>query len=489
MGLVCVAMGFPYFGQISPSLETDGDHMGPVFPRMMASFIFFSFGVFLWRAYVLYALNRHWERCVQPQVQRGSAMSEPLLASSMQVQALVLNTESSISRWERRAVDGLSYFFTAHACVCLALGASCFGLCLAYVQRGWFGKIGSGVFFMMFGIGLWIVAFALRNVAVAIADDRRRFAQTLFSGSCLTACVLYFICNAPGMFPWIFVGFPTIGNVSMSWQRGGGGLVGTVYFVRLFKSRWRADREAEAEVKEDAQEYDRIVEIIHSHDGEKLDELTALCVAANRDAAKLFGSVGQSDFNNPKQSNPADLAVLYGGGYLARLYASALTWSSEFRQVVTKLAVLSGCRLEIPSGREFDGIKMPDRTIEKVCRVYGGRCDRVLDLLRATVVADDVSQMLIVLKALRNCFDKRVSIRRIKNKFDPKCKVKGGFRNVHINLVLKHPDIPEDPGFMCELQIQHREIWQAEQSRIVVVGGVETTPHDRYIQFRNFRAE
>ena len=43
--------------------------------------------------------------------------------------------------------------------------------------------------------------------------------------------------------------------------------------------------------------------------------------------------------------------------------------------------------------------------------------------------------------------------------------------------------------FLCELQIQHRDIFEAEQGRIVELDGRETTPHDRYIQYRNYRAE
>jgi hypothetical protein len=221
----------------------------------------------------------------------------------------------------------------------------------------------------------------------------------------------------------------------------------------------------------------------------------------------LSGKKDDCSFNYPRQSTRTrvmgtskDAAMLrelqshssYSGAYLAYLYVQAAAWSSEFRQIVTKLAVVSGCRLEVPSGREFDGIKHPGRTVEKVCRVYGGHCDRVLDLLRATVVADDVSQMLKAFELLTSGFDERVTVRRVKNKFHHAVRrVKGGFRNVHLNLMLRRPG-SIIPGFICELQIQHREMWEAEgglRSSITVVDGRETTPHDRYIIFRNFRAE
>ena len=65
-------------------------------------------------------------------------------------------------------------------------------------------------------------------------------------------------------------------------------------------------------------------------------------------------------------------------------------------------------------------------------------------------------------------------------------KVKGGFRNIHVNLTLKRPGAPAETGFVCELQIQHREIFDAE-TRTSGDGG--ETPHDRYIAYRNYRAE
>jgi hypothetical protein len=272
---------------------------------------------------------------------------------------------------------------------------------------------------------------------------------------------------------------------------------------------------------------------------------------------------------------------------MASRFAQARAWSSEFRQIVTNLAVKSGCRLEVPSGRDFEGIKDPKRTVEKVCRTYAGRSDQVLDLLRATVVADDLEQMYAVVRLLTETkynsgvikkvngdgtydvmfdsgrrdsavprstihtaggshgssggsaddgdgvllvgdratekFDERVTVYRIKNKFDDAAEVKGGFRNIHVNLMLKHPTGStfcgstccgeERMGFVCELQIQHRKVsssfrlctcrvwqkllidclfcmwaaqmWEAERSS--GVGNLDA--HSRYIEFRNGRAE
>ena len=70
---------------------------------------------------------------------------------------------------------------------------------------------------------------------------------------------------------------------------------------------------------------------------------------------------------------------------------------------------------------------------------------------------------------------------RVKNKYDEAAKVSGGFRNIHFNLLLKQPGSEgARHGFLCELQVQHRDMWDMEQ---------EGNAHDRYIQFRNDRAE
>jgi len=121
----------------------------------------------------------------------------------------------------------------------------------------------------------------------------------------------------------------------------------------------------------------------------------------------------------------------------------------------------------------------------------------LFDLLRATIVADDVTQIHTALKLLHwhaplKPFDERISMCRVKNKFAPKAKVSGGFRSIHVNLLLRRPNWkPTEPGFVCELQIQLRDIWDQEKSSIrpASSGGHDTTSHDRYIKFRNYRAE
>ena len=169
------------------------------------------------------------------------------------------------------------------------------------------------------------------------------------------------------------------------------------------------------------------------------------------------------------------------------------------------MALLSGCRLEVPAGRTFEGVKKPERAIQKACRAYGGRCNLLLDLLRATLVADDAASMLKAMQLLDEPFDDRLSIRRVKNRFQNGNEGAGGFRNLHVNIVLspsKHSwcssentvDTSWDPAFVCELQIQHKQLWDAEQAadreEIDENGNtIVCTAHDRYIAYRDGRAD
>jgi hypothetical protein len=238
--------------------------------------------------------------------------------------------------------------------------------------------------------------------------------------------------------------------------------------------RRKEDLDAVRQVTEDGLIYDGIFREMREQEGVALCKLNALAQEANSKPVCVL---------SPTQFS-ADGVDVKSGMFLSSLFAQATRCSSEFRHLMTKLAVQSGCRLEIPSGRKFEGIKGSGRTLEKVCRVYAGRCDLVLDLLRATIVGSDMSQLIRALELLCEPFDSRFEVCRIKNRFDDRARVLGGFRNTHVNLVLTLPS--EARAFVCEVQLQHRRLWDAEQSSRESDG---TMPHERYIAYRNRRAE
>ena len=487
------------------------------------------FGLALeYRAFILLRLNIQWRNAVPrcgsqhslesggSERMEGTVVPNPSFEGSMageDARSRELDSgPEDPTRWERRAVDNLPKIFSFGAVWMIVNAALYVALMAVYASKGYTVSLaptnpprqGEGISPLWMTAGACAGVAMFRSIAVSLRAGRKRSAQYLFTGFALFCGVGLAVMNLPKAVQGRKRG---AASASVALQRGLAGLGASCYCVVSLWSRFKADREAAAKLEEDTKVYNAIFRTIRSRDvAGQLGELQARSAAANRAAGKeLAGAKGswwisrhhnaRKSLNDPRQPNTRGLPVCYSGVYLADLYARAMTWSSEFRQIVTKLAVLSGCRLEVPSGREFDGIKDSARAVEKVCRVYGGRCDRVLDVLRATVVADNTGQMLAVLKLLHGdegeCFDKRMSVWRVKNKMDGSKSVQGGFRNVHLNLMLKRPEAAPQDGFLCELQIHHREMWDAEQGAgaIRIVDGEETTPHGRYIRFRNNRAE
>jgi hypothetical protein len=405
------------------------------------------------------------------------------------------DVSNAVHLWEERAVDSLPQLWYLTSWITVLVALNYFWICWDVHKAGFAVPVDPndprGIPAFWLGIAFLVSGLMSRWFAVSIASGRKRFAQTI-STNYAGFCGMVFACSN---LPFAFGIADAAGSdLFQAWLRGGGGLLCSLAIGWMKYGRWRADREAEAGVLEDQAIYDRIMASILRDDGEALKRVASMCNDANALAAKILlqPGGGRGTVCDPRQGNPLRVPILFSGKYLAHLFKLARAWSSEFRQVTTKLAVMSGCRLEVPSGRHFDGIKDPKRAIEKVCRVYGGHCDRVLDLLRATIVADDVSQIETALELLTSGFDKRVSVRRIKNKFEARI-VKGGFRNIHINLVLTRQGAPPESGFLCELQVQHREIFEAEQGNdreVATPQGMRwLTPHQRYILYRNYRAE
>jgi hypothetical protein len=421
--------------------------------------------------------------------------------------------------WERRTVDNLPQLFTCGAVWMLSSAGLYLALTIVYSTKGYTISItptnpkvqGGGIASLYLAAAACFGFWMFRTIAIHIRSGRKRKAQKLFNGFLFFCGIGLAVMNLPKALEGEGRGAST---AFVSLQRGLAGLGASCYCIASYWSRYKADKEASAKILEDAMLYISIFRTLQNTEADQLALVRVRTSAANGAAARELAETLAGDrsgasgccsclhnigahksLNDPRQPNARELSVSYGGEYLSDLYACAIRWSSEFRQITTRLAVLSGCRLEVPSGREYDGIKDSERAVEKVCRGYGGRCDRLLDLLRATIVADDVGQMLAALDLLHGkdgkCFDERLSVCRIKNKMDVGVSVKGGFRNIHVNLMLRRPQASRQNGFLCELQIHHRDLWDAEQSAaaIRVVDGEETTPHGRYIRFRNNRAE
>lgn len=123
-------------------------------------------------------------------------------------------------------------------------------------------------------------------------------------------------------------------------------------------------------------------------------------------------------------------------------------------------------------------VKSPERTVQKLQRSYGlENALRVLDLVRATIVCQDlhlVSQVVDIVRA-----DPRVRILREKNRFAPNFDAPTGYRN--FQMVMQMLD-PGTAGFICELQIDLQSMHD-EKNRPGSSG------HANYKKWRNYKGQ
>jgi hypothetical protein len=93
--------------------------------------------------------------------------------------------------------------------------------------------------------------------------------------------------------------------------------------------------------------------------------------------------------------------------------------------------------LGIPVGQYISAsVKNPTRAFEKIRRTYLGRCERLCDLVRASVVCHTVDQVRALLVQISD--DHRVQVVRCKNRFaltKEKAAASGGYRDLQLLLV------------------------------------------------------
>lgn len=125
----------------------------------------------------------------------------------------------------------------------------------------------------------------------------------------------------------------------------------------------------------------------------------------------------------------------------------------------------------------WPGLKKPERAIEKLVRTYGGKVCLLQDLVRYSLVFDKAAELVCCLQAI--AADPEVQIVEVKNRlrldYDP--WKSGGYRNVHLNLLLRSPlsELLGVDKHVFELQLQLEPF-----ARCKSAGG-----HARYVAFRN----
>jgi hypothetical protein len=125
------------------------------------------------------------------------------------------------------------------------------------------------------------------------------------------------------------------------------------------------------------------------------------------------------------------------------------------------------------------------RAVEKLWRSYHGDHRKWVDLVRASIVFDD-------LEALVDCFgrirqDDRVHVRKVKNRLSRSYDALGqsaGYRDMCILLSLLPEAWPAEEDnlrgdYLCELQLQWKPFYEKKSG----------DGHKRYVEFRNGLAE
>ena len=118
-------------------------------------------------------------------------------------------------------------------------------------------------------------------------------------------------------------------------------------------------------------------------------------------------------------------------------------------------------------------VKKFPRAVQKVWRGYRGQPNLLLDILRSSIVLEDISSVLHCLTILAE--SEEVEIVRIKNRFDRRydSTASAGYWDLSMNLKLR------DTGFIVELQL-HLQCMIAIKSN---------DGHRRYVKFRDSQAD
>jgi hypothetical protein len=123
----------------------------------------------------------------------------------------------------------------------------------------------------------------------------------------------------------------------------------------------------------------------------------------------------------------------------------------------------------------FAPVKGVHRVYQKVKRAYGGRIHRVCDIVRTTLIFNDVEGIIKTLEAVQS--DADVTILRVKNRYAPDYKSEDCYRDVA--LLVKGFGGPLTKGFVCELQLNLQHMYLAKSE-----GG-----HKRYKEMRDARGD
>jgi ppGpp synthetase/RelA/SpoT-type nucleotidyltranferase len=122
------------------------------------------------------------------------------------------------------------------------------------------------------------------------------------------------------------------------------------------------------------------------------------------------------------------------------LYSKAHQAQAELETIVKSTALLTS------TDAYFAGVKSSERAKQKIALELNGQTDRITDLARATIVADDIESLMSAYEVL----DRETTIVKVKNRF--KTPQASGYRDLNILVKLPKTDI------IAEVQVHLKAI-------------------------------
>ncbi|MDA0147685.1 RelA/SpoT domain-containing protein [Vibrio sp. LaRot3] len=166
-----------------------------------------------------------------------------------------------------------------------------------------------------------------------------------------------------------------------------------------------------------------------NNDGSRSANQNQVCSKAfKHNLSGLYGI--QSTAATPTQPY-SDFDILYSKSHQAQF---------ELETICKSTALLTG------TNAYFAGIKSSDRAQQKIALELDGQVDRITDLARATIVADDVASLMEVYEVL----ERETTVVKVKNRF--KKPAPSGYRD--LNLLVQLPKT----NLVAEVQLHLKAI-------------------------------
>jgi hypothetical protein len=259
--------------------------------------------------------------------------------------------------------------------------------------------------------------------------------------------------------------------------------------------------------------YLRLKQHIASKDAKLLSDIAAYkrmwedVKTAEQESIEFMEDLLDNDARFSQSGKKKDLGIFYNHGVTVTRTAFHLQTRATAEQLVVLLAQAWGLnrvfqdmadewrlrtrsqsRQQLEQQEKAETTLLPKRrkrTIEKVWRGYRGDATRLRDLVRCSIVFDDIASLFAGLKLILG--DDRIEVLRVKNRFageyDPTESC--GYRDIQLNMVLKGCNFDEDQK---ELGL-HEHICECQLHLACFYDQKDDLGHAAYVRFRNCRAE